>query len=573
MPDQNILREFLVRLGFEVDDQRYHTFNDAIERSDKVMRKLDIDMIGAIESIGLMIETTSRKLSDMYLIAQSTGTPVKSIDELRAGFRMVGLSAEDAEQAITTMYNTFASKGGIGGGMEASIGAAIGYKGDLNDLKSFFMAYIEALAKMPQAVRDIMAGAQMGWSPDFTERMVKNIGVMEDAEKRRAQVAKEMGVDMNKAGADAREFDKAMGDLHNTWDMFLNMLDEKWLKDATGIVKEIDHIIEELGHFISTQSDTTVELETFGAAIIGIGVTLTAFRTILAGLGLAKITGEFGLLRVGVLGLGSALGGLVSTIGAMAGLSGILSALFPWAAFLFGMSPTALGNEATIPGAMGIQDQSWEALKKRLSASGYSEEEIQKYGKEHPTAAVPQASQSTIDYFMKQGWTREQATAITANLARESYLDPNARGDNGQAYGVGQWHPDRQRDFAAAMGKSIQGSSLQDQLAFVQYELTKGKYANVGDILKHTSDPRTGAALLSGRYEMPKDTMGEAVARANLATKMYDAKAAGNNVTINQDTDINVNSTGDPHTTATAVAEQQDRVHGNMARQFAPKAW
>ncbi|MDR5741565.1 phage tail tip lysozyme [Caballeronia sp. LZ029] len=127
-----------------------------------------------------------------------------------------------------------------------------------------------------------------------------------------------------------------------------------------------------------------------------------------------------------------------------------------------------------------------------------------------------------VDFFMSKGWTKEQAVGIVANLHVESGLDPKARGDSGLAYGVAQWHPDRQAEFKRQFGKDIHGSSLAEQLAFVDYELRHGSplERRAGRELMNTREEGEAAATVSHRYERPaKDERAKraAVARQIMA--------------------------------------------------------
>ncbi|HVZ27164.1 MAG TPA: phage tail tip lysozyme, partial [Rhizomicrobium sp.] len=80
-----------------------------------------------------------------------------------------------------------------------------------------------------------------------------------------------------------------------------------------------------------------------------------------------------------------------------------------------------------------------------------------------------------MDFFTQSGWTPEQAAGIVANLYAESRVDPYRTGDRGLAYGIAQWHPDRQTNYANwAVDQDIGESGLPEQLNFVQHELTKG---------------------------------------------------------------------------------------------------
>lgn len=134
-------------------------------------------------------------------------------------------------------------------------------------------------------------------------------------------------------------------------------------------------------------------------------------------------------------------------------------------------------------------------------------------------------------YFMKQGWTKEQAAGLAANLHRESQFKANAVGDGGKAYGIGQWHPDRQALFAKQFGHSIKGSSLDEQLQFVQWELNHNE-KRAGSKLKSAQSAREAGAVVSKFYERPAKREAEAAGRgahaAQLAMKGIDvASLAG----------------------------------------------
>ncbi|MGY4478645.1 hypothetical protein ACVILL_006059 [Bradyrhizobium sp. USDA 3364] len=139
-----------------------------------------------------------------------------------------------------------------------------------------------------------------------------------------------------------------------------------------------------------------------------------------------------------------------------------------------------------------------------------------------PAGAVNARAQEAMQFFMSKGYSREQAAGLVANLARESStFDPRAVGDSGKARGIAQWHPDRQADFKAWSGKDIGVASFQEQLGFVDYELTKGKKGKVGALLKQTTSAREAAALVSRRYEIPANADREAALRGAMAENYY----------------------------------------------------
>lgn len=103
-------------------------------------------------------------------------------------------------------------------------------------------------------------------------------------------------------------------------------------------------------------------------------------------------------------------------------------------------------------------------------------------------------------FFESKGWTKEQAAGIVGNLVVESRLKTDAVGDGGQAYGIAQWHPDRQAKFQQVYGKDIRQSSFAEQLEFVNWELNNSEKA-AGDALRETTTADQAAAIVDKKYE------------------------------------------------------------------------
>ena len=185
-----------------------------------------------------------------------------------------------------------------------------------------------------------------------------------------------------------------------------------------------------------------------------------------------------------------------------------------------------------------VWNRDWDRAK--FAAGEFMNGNGKKYGERPPESATPSPAApsggtvnssgkrpggsaeeaAAIAYFQSQGWTKEQAVGLAANIKRESAFDPTAVGDNGRAYGLAQWHPDRQAEFQKRFGKSIKGSTLQEQLAFMQYELTQGNERKAGNLLKGATRADEAAAIVSKHYERPAKREGEAAKRGQMALAM-----------------------------------------------------
>ena len=171
-------------------------------------------------------------------------------------------------------------------------------------------------------------------------------------------------------------------------------------------------------------------------------------------------------------------------------------------------SHTPTGGDALNKSTPGLPDSSYKVPEKQGGG---------KKGENWKNIEGPIMKQ-----LMGYGWSHAQAAGITANIYRESKGNPSSPGDSGKAYGIAQWHDDppgkgRQSDFAKKYGKPIQGSSLSEQVDFINHELTKGTEKKAGNELKKATDAGSAGAIISKLYERPRDVKGEMNERSGFA--------------------------------------------------------
>lgn len=109
-------------------------------------------------------------------------------------------------------------------------------------------------------------------------------------------------------------------------------------------------------------------------------------------------------------------------------------------------------------------------------------------------------TQIALDFFETKGYSKHHSAAIVGNLLCESSLNIKAIGDGGKAYGIAQWHPNRQKMFKKVIGKDIRHSNLKDQLEFVHWELHNTE-SKAGGIFKTAKNVWEAASLFDRHYE------------------------------------------------------------------------
>lgn len=124
------------------------------------------------------------------------------------------------------------------------------------------------------------------------------------------------------------------------------------------------------------------------------------------------------------------------------------------------------------------------------------------YGAQVQGVGETGSASEAMAFFQAKGWTKEQAAGIVGNLQAESgaNMKTDSVGDGGKAYGIAQWHPDRQAKFQQVYGKPIQQAGFKEQLEFVNWELNNNE-KRAGDVLRATKTPEEAAAAVDKYYE------------------------------------------------------------------------
>jgi hypothetical protein len=157
------------------------------------------------------------------------------------------------------------------------------------------------------------------------------------------------------------------------------------------------------------------------------------------------------------------------------------------------------------------------------------------------------------DRLIKMGWTPEQAAGIAGSILQESGGDPTARNKTSGAQGIAQWLGTRKKDFEAYAGHSLDVSTLDEQIAFMNYELTQGKERGAGNKLRSAQTPEEAARIHAQAYERAgkdeiniekRQAYAEGVARAKASVE------AANTSPINStNSNVIANSTRQSNTT------------------------
>lgn len=130
--------------------------------------------------------------------------------------------------------------------------------------------------------------------------------------------------------------------------------------------------------------------------------------------------------------------------------------------------------------------------------------------------------------LMSMGFSASAAAGVVGNLVQESGLRTDAIGDNGTSGGLAQWHNERLdalKRFAAARGKKW--TDLDTQIEFLAEEM-RTSYADTYAKMQSAELPEIAAQIMTDEYEKPDSASANYAQRQANARAAYEAMRSGN---------------------------------------------
>jgi Phage tail lysozyme len=515
------LQEYLIGLGFDVDQNKLRKFREGAAVAAKEVTELGGAAIATATALGYMVTKAARQFEALYYQSQRTGLAVTKLKAFEFASRQVGVAAEEASASTEAFFAGLRTNPGLKG-LAGVLGVGPG-GGPLQLVQSLKRKFGES-----QYFIAARFGEQFGIPEQTFRQYWDNLDRTIAEQDRWEKSLQAAGLSGPQVAENFLQLSRQVSAIEDHFSIAGSVIAKDFLPILQKIAPEVENLIKS---FAKADADSG---GTLGVAS-GAGV---------AGLPLLLLKSVRGF-AARLLGKGG---------GAMGPALEVMELM---------KHDSQNGNQVRtwLRGVLGIEDPgeaaSWAGAK--------------------PGGGKVGSASGAIDYFVSQGWTPAQAAGIAANLSRESGFNPRSVGDNGSAFGIAQWHADRQADFKRQFGKDIRESTLEEQLAFVQYELTKGKEQFAGAKLRQTRTAEEAGSAVSQFYERPKSVAEASANRALQARQLFDAniapsplQTAGAAVTINHDTDINLFGNADKAAQQAIVNSQYD-IYSQAVRNNLPR--
>lgn len=117
-------------------------------------------------------------------------------------------------------------------------------------------------------------------------------------------------------------------------------------------------------------------------------------------------------------------------------------------------------------------------------------------------------------FLISLGYSKAIASGIAGNIYVESKYDPMAIGDNGQSFGLAQWHKSRWDALKNwAKERNLNVNSFETQLKFIDWELNNTEKKAKAKLMQ-SETPRESAFAFAKYYERPAFISEERMSKA-----------------------------------------------------------
>lgn len=522
------LREYLIELGFKVDENGWKGFNSRVTQSARNVAQLTGTTVAAALEIGVAVEKVTRQYESLYYVSQRTGATVSGLKAVEFGARQIGLTSDQARGAVE----------GFASAMRNNPGAKALFAGwgvDTNDAQKGVGQLLDLFKTMPYTTASAFA-SMAGMSEDVLVQALANREKLRKQESDHLRMQKEAGIDADKFSRDSVRFGDNLRVVQERWGLLIDRVAMGWLPTAEKAVRLADETVQ---WFTRADVATAGWLGTVSSLAIALGSVRVALVPIMAVLRALGIVGGAGAAGAS-LGIGSML----------------MRFLGPLGAFAWGMGLGGTAN-ATIPGGAGKAHPS--DLPANDNKNSNLSKSIQQTAKNlgiDPIDLATAISYETGGTFDK--WKKGPTTQWGEHRGLIQWGEPQRK-----KYGVTENSTTEEQ--MAAVEKYLRDAGVQPGMKMmdVYSAINAGRVGRYG-----ASDANNGGApgtvadkvnnQMGGHRERAKALLG--------GDTTIGGTGAGGNVTISPQNTVNINGVSDPKKAATYAGAELDRSNGNIVR-------
>lgn len=580
--NENVLREFLVSLGFTVDEAGLKKFNTAVEGVTKSVMQAGLAVAGTAAGIVAGVKIISSQMENLYYASQRTGATVGNIMALRYAAGQIGLTADQAQGSLENFARTLRLNPG-----SSSLLDSLGVQG--KDPTEKFDSFIGKMKQMQPYVA--AAYAQLfGIDPDTLLMLEQGQDKrLADEQAYRLKLAK-FGINPEQAAESGKDFNNSIRAVKDTFNDLWIVIESKLTPVLTPLIEKFelwsethagdvanaiadavqrladwlgqidwDKTLNKIDHFVDLANQAAKAVGGWGNALV-----------ILAGIKFASI----------IAGIGGLTGALTSLLGLAAGFAGwkVGDAIRDQVDKF--ITEKSGGKYRSLSDILTGTDRS-----KLNATGGYTQEEVdsvkdQGGAKLTPPRPKTGGQPSLHDAYDAAKQAQDKygipAQVTLAQYGLESGFGKRMPAGSNNPFGIKA--RDGQPYVEAETTEYVNGVAQRVKQKFAKFDSLADSFDAHARLLafgkpyaearQHENDPAAFADSLTGVYATdPKyGTKLKSLMSSLGGARLGDRTSSSPPVSITQTNTFSIAGSTDPQGTARAIGAEQSRLNGDMVR-------
>lgn len=225
----DIIKEFLVKLGFKIDEDGVKKFQAGVASVTKEVTGLGLKAAGAATAVTAAITKIAEQYEDLYFASIRTGTSAAALSTFAYGSKAIGISAEQSASSLERLNVAMQANPGTAALLNRMIPGGIAGKDNTQILNS----WVDTLAKMPTVLQQAYNSATGFFSPG---ELIQRIALRKDeavAEVEHARLRKLAGIDLDELAHKSHDFDQALRGVETALGIGWDQVANRWLPSMT----------------------------------------------------------------------------------------------------------------------------------------------------------------------------------------------------------------------------------------------------------------------------------------------------------------------------------------------------
>lgn len=206
--DSDVIRQFLVSLGFRVDETGSRKFDGTLDRTRRTALTTGKAIIGIGVAAAGMVAAYVSSMEKLYYASRRTGASVENLQALEFGTRKIGLAAGEAQGALEAMAAAVRTNPGLRGLMDQLLGT----DSSKMDQAQAMIALVQRLSSMPHYMGSQFANL-FGMDERTFLMLKQGLPELIKGEKERIELNRRAGINAEEAARASVEYANSLRDL------------------------------------------------------------------------------------------------------------------------------------------------------------------------------------------------------------------------------------------------------------------------------------------------------------------------------------------------------------------------